>query len=382
MAENKIQHFVPKCHMKPFSLENEGSAINVYNHFGDKLISNAAVKRQCAKSYFYGKDLHLEKAFHAMEGKYGSIVNKIIRDIDSVEKAELIFLREFVFLQMNRTDASIKRQAAVRAGVDKLAHIGFEKYRKKLLDLSHEKMLAGAMRAYVGARETIQDLEVALIENKTRRDFITSDDPAIMINRVYLQRLGGRPFGTASVGVQIFMPLTPRVCLVCYDRDAYAVHNKSKHKILIKNVKDVDSLNELQFIKSQNNIYFQDWACADQIKSEFLKSKSRRPETWIKFWIGLPTYQQNGIQHYRKAESSEIAESERRVIGHNYVHLEPSRWVSVFKYRNKIVGYTNGSGVAYLRRQRVDMFKGEVFWEEELLFSSKKFDPQTMCTPA
>lgn len=378
MAANKNQHFVPKCHLKPFSLNEKGEAINVFNHQNNKGIKYAAVKGQCAKSYFYGKDLALEKAFQTMEGDYATVIKKIYQNLDSITKKDLSILKHFAFLQMNRTEANIKKRAIAHESMDEISHRGFENYKKDL-DLSHEAMLISVMKSYIATRNTIKDLEVALLENKTNYNFITSDDPAISINRLYQQRLGGRAFGMASCGVQVLLPLTPRFYLICYDKNAYTAANKNGIIISIYKKQDVLTLNELQFIKCQNNIYFQNWEDLEQIKENFVLAAPRRPVTWIKFWVGVPTHEQDGYKYYRRAEEYEIPKAKQKIIAYNAVDIEPSRWISVLNYRQKIYGYTNGSGAGYIREGQISTFgRGIRFWKEEIVFSSKKFNPETV----
>jgi hypothetical protein len=60
MPAQKNQHFVPRAALKPFTLSSEGAAINVFNIKRDRAVQDAPVKGQCARDYFYGKDLKLE----------------------------------------------------------------------------------------------------------------------------------------------------------------------------------------------------------------------------------------------------------------------------------------------------------------------------------
>lgn len=60
MATNKNQHYVPQCHLRPFTFDSEGAAISVFNLDLKKLIFNTPVKNQCPEDYFYGQDEELE----------------------------------------------------------------------------------------------------------------------------------------------------------------------------------------------------------------------------------------------------------------------------------------------------------------------------------
>ncbi|WP_353958780.1 DUF4238 domain-containing protein [Zwartia vadi] len=69
MATNKNQHFVPRCHLRPFTKDESDASINVFNLDRRKLIPNAPVKNQCSRDYFYGRDDRLEMAIQSLESK-------------------------------------------------------------------------------------------------------------------------------------------------------------------------------------------------------------------------------------------------------------------------------------------------------------------------
>jgi hypothetical protein len=81
---------------------------------------------------------------------------------------------------------------------------------------------------------------------------------------------------------------------------------------------------------------------------------------------------------YRKADESEIASAEHKVIAHSNEHIKPSRWLSVLGFRQKVYGYTNGSAVGYLRAGQLEMCGSERVWKEKIRFSAEKCDSRTV----
>lgn len=79
MADHKRQHFVARCYLKPFSLDGDGVAINLCNIARGRSIQNAAMRGQCAKSYFYGEDLGLERIIKEFEDEYARVV-RLLQD--------------------------------------------------------------------------------------------------------------------------------------------------------------------------------------------------------------------------------------------------------------------------------------------------------------
>ena len=124
MATNKNQHFVPRCHLRPFSKAGEGAAINLYNIDRKRFIQDAPVKNQCSRDYFYGKDQVLEKAIQSVEGTYAQTLSNILQAGFHVTDETREVLRVFWLMQHMRTEAAAKRAAAWsvamanRAGID------------------------------------------------------------------------------------------------------------------------------------------------------------------------------------------------------------------------------------------------------------------------
>lgn len=375
MADNKNQHYVPRCHFKPFSLNGDGLAINLYSHALARAVPNAPIRGQCAKSYFYGRDLQLERILQSIEGDYASIVKKILDTGGILTLDERESLKNFAFLQMNRTEAATKKRALAVTALDELAHRGFENSRREIMNTSHDKMLIDTMATYLDVKDTIADLEVALLYNMTDANFITSDDPAMMLNKVFAQRLGGRPSGTVSTGAQLIMPISSKFYLICYDPAAYIPKDIQGGVIPVRSVKDVLALNELQILHCQRNVYFETFDDLDQIRRLSAQIWPNRPKSWLEFWVGVRDVDKNGNEYYRRASESEKASSPNRLISQSPVAIIPSRWISVLDYRAKVYGYTNGSGVGYVREGQRMSFGLNQNWMEEVKYSSKQYQP-------
>src|SRR5580693_8387975 len=114
MPGHKRQHFVPRCALKPFSLDQHGRAINVFNIKAERSIRSAPVKGQCARDYLYAKeDLSAERLLSQMEGHYaritGLLSNGKVLSGEDVERLKFLIL-----IQMRRTEWAIQqiREAA------------------------------------------------------------------------------------------------------------------------------------------------------------------------------------------------------------------------------------------------------------------------------
>jgi hypothetical protein len=88
--------------------------------------------------------------------------------------------------------------------------------------------------------EYISDLEWNLTKSNLSKEFYTSDHPVIVVNPIFSgNTMVG--YGSASYraeGVKIFFPLTPKLCLILYDKKK-SEYRKIKAERLVK----VDELN-------------------------------------------------------------------------------------------------------------------------------------------
>jgi hypothetical protein len=69
--KKRRHHYVPQFVLRNFSRDG-GSVVTLVLETGD-LHSNASVRGQCAKNYFYGRAPHIEDAFAESEEKVAAI---------------------------------------------------------------------------------------------------------------------------------------------------------------------------------------------------------------------------------------------------------------------------------------------------------------------
>lgn len=352
MAENKNQHYVPKCHLRPFSVGDEGAAVNLYNFRLDKCIPNAAIKNQCSGNYFYGEDLKLEKIFQELEGRYATVIKDLQQSPRIIADDVISTLRNFAYLQYSRTENAVRRRRETMEAMHEISHRGVRDIagiKIDELDVSHRTMMLDTIRTYTETRKYLKDLRGAVIRNDTEVNFVTSDDPAIVTNRVFLQMLKSESFGLASCGVQVFLPLTPRLGFVCYDKDAYAAPQRAGNWLSLNRAGDVAAINELQFLKCEANVYFHRWEDRENITAAFREAVPRRPGSFQRFWVGMQVGENEDGDLYRRATEEEIASTGTKIISFSPIFPTPSRWFSGLRYRNPVRGWDSGTGVGLVR---------------------------------
>jgi hypothetical protein len=103
--------------LKPFSVHGEGKAINLYNADRKATFGNASMKNQCARDYFYGTDVELEKWLGEKERAFAKARDKVDY-LGKDSSDEINTLREFVLLQYLRTEAAAHRSVVIQNPAD------------------------------------------------------------------------------------------------------------------------------------------------------------------------------------------------------------------------------------------------------------------------
>lgn len=360
MASNKNQHFVPQCYLRQFAAENTMTAINLFNIDRERFINCAPLKKQCSKSYFYGDDLELEKALQPIEGRYAGIVREIKSQNYHLTDEHREFLILFWQLQYIRTEAASRRSIEMTEGMGEVAGLepkDFKMEMKEAVQLS--------MRNFVRERHVISDLKVCLIRNKTKIDFVSSDDPAVLTNKWHFldKRTSGSNFGLESAGVVIFLPITPRILCVGFDPDVYSIPHK-KGWVDANNEREVNLFNEHQYLNSRANIFYQDKNSEDQVLASFTPVKSIRPKARHKINYAILDEKSDGYARYKVVDRHEAELHKEAVIHTEMVNPTPSGWPHTIRWKRKGFVYTNGSGVGYIRKSRIDPATNHDFVKE------------------
>ncbi|MDW9807170.1 DUF4238 domain-containing protein [Sinorhizobium meliloti] len=343
LAELKNQHFVPKVHLRAFSDDpgTEKRMINLIHVRSGRAIQCASISGQCAKHYFYGKDLHLERALNTLEGKYAEYVRSIEGGSRSTNL--LSFMRGWTYLQYQRTDAARRRAKELHAQMD--AAIDDPNWR---VDMSDEALVVQSMKMFAETVDVVEDLRTVIIENTSDDDFITSDEPAIVFNKWIHQKRNLDTFGLGSSGLCLYMPITPRLGVLSYDSNVYDVGRRN-NSIRVRDGREVTLLNALLMRSNAVNIYFRNWADRETI-SEHLRAELPFRTGGSRTTLMVPLDGQPGS--YRKiTEDEDKNDFPKSFIYTEAVFPRPPRWFDFLKNKARPVVFENGTAVGPVRKR-------------------------------
>jgi len=310
-----------------------------------KFIKSAPINHQCSKNYFYGEDLVLEKALQPIENKYAPIITNISKKGYKLKNEHQFLLKKFWLLQYLRTEAASIRSVEM---IEEMGEVIGEKAREFRLRLADA--VQNAMSLFAEKNEIIDDLKVCLLRNKTDLDFVTSDDPSVLTNKLFLIKRKGESFGLNSAGNLILLPLTPKILLIGYDKHVYSVPQKDGWST-INNKTDIEALNQHQFLNCRANIYVHNSSCSDYIANYYEYVKQNRPKTRLKIHYAVLNKKDGSSKEYIVVDRKESDNNKEALIHYQTISAKPSKWPKQIRWRLNGFAYSNGTGAGLIRQK-------------------------------
>jgi len=348
MAENKNQHFVPKGHLKPFSVDGAGAAIHLYNLDRDRAFFNAPARNQCARDYFYGHDQKLDDAIQMVEDGYAKCVSTLHKPHAVIGKLQETVLKRFAYLQHVRTEAAARKAAESTLAMSAVKGSDIE------LPTFKEAVRSGviaAMLHYANTMKVVDDLKLRIVRNLTSDPFFTSDDPAVLANRWHQQspKARHRSFGIASAGAVLFLPLSPTLLAVLLDGDVYAAEH-SGGWIDISNRADIAACNHHQVLNCAANLYFGDSVAEPYLRSTAQAVRSLRPPKRWEVTMAVPDGGTDTHTRFAVVQDPDVQEHGEVLMHMRSIRPVPPKWPSFLKFRNGRFVFTNDTGAGFRRR--------------------------------
>ncbi len=313
MAGHKKQHIIPQHYLKGFSKERDnptistGNKIIYFHNVKTKKRYKSAIKNIGYKNYFYGKDefygvnnlddenpdeddlncKNLEDVLNRFETQHNNLLDRIIDYKNLALTLEEIYsLHSFLILLKIRTKGA--REYAVKS--TKIIH---ESSGQMCLGKNDRHDLrvkatpnqvgthAELMQTLLGSVEKnlhlIVDLSAVLLINNTETNFITSDNPVIFYNYIAPNYPKYKiTTALACSGFILFCPITEKLSILLYDKDLYHVYKYSQTTVKVKEKSDIDSINILQVLHCNEEIY-----CYDESEIDYIKELRSTVEKYI-----------------------------------------------------------------------------------------------------
>jgi len=267
MSKNK-HHFVSKFYLNAF--KSAEKQIHLFNLKRLLAIKNASIRDQCYRHKFYGYTDETENYLSILENHIAPLLKSIIQgDILPIEGTEAYYaLIAFVSLQLLRTPLAAER---INTSIDKMTKQAYSR-DPRFSDLDKESFHFGYKDPVLASLKnlplllySISDLKAQLVVS-TARFFLTSDNPAFKYNQYCEDISYAGITGGLCRGLQIFIPLAPNIYLVLYDSTVYKVERPDRiSRVSNASLSDIETLNEIQLISANQNVYFSDYQQLQEI---------------------------------------------------------------------------------------------------------------------
>lgn len=258
MTERKKQHFVPQFYLRNFSNDQNGRNIGLYNLNSSKYIPTTLIKNQSCRDFFYGKDGTVEEGLSQIESILAPEIKNVI-DNESLPVRESdahIALLIFIVISDLRNPISIENsQKFVQLLNQEISKKTDNKVTNYVPEIPHEMAVELSFLSYPEILPLCLDLHYKLL-CADKGVFLTSDYPVVKYNQFLETKIRETScVGYAALGLLIFFPISPKMCLMLYDPNIYKAGNRKSKVLRVKN-DDVLQLNQLQLLNCSNNVYF------------------------------------------------------------------------------------------------------------------------------
>jgi len=274
--KKKKQHYVPRFLLKNFSTDKRTVRGIVLS--SGIVFEEGGIAHQCYEDYFYGKDGDLENSFAAEEGRIASLLQDLSQNaLESIPVEDLGSIVFFMHYQKYRTFSAAQyvddlADAHLKAVMKSTLPVTLENghvMTEEDLDLVRVKTpMPQIASIYSGAGFTplLLDLEIKFLLRGDLPGFMISDNPVAFYNQFIehnedLRQCKGST-GLAVKGLQMFLPVSPNVCIAVYDPTTYCYGSPSRRTCFVSR-RDALLINQLQALYAHECIYYDD-RCTDE----------------------------------------------------------------------------------------------------------------------
>ncbi len=281
--KKKKQHYVPRFLLKNFSTNKRtvrGIALESRIAF-----EKGGIAEQCYEDYFYGKDGELENSFAAEEGKIAGLLQDLSQEgLESIPVDDLRSIVFFMHYQHYRTFSAAEyvdnlADAHAKALIKTALPITLENGHVvtegdlDLVEVKSPMPQITSLHLAAGFTPLLLDLEIKFLLRGDLPGFMISDNPVAFYNQFMehhgdLRQCRGST-GLAVKGLQMFLPVSPNVCIAVYDPTTYCYGSPSRRTCSVS-TRDTLLINQLQALYAYECVYYDD-NCTDQYRDAVLQ---------------------------------------------------------------------------------------------------------------
>lgn len=282
-----LQHYVPQFLLRNFKKDHaKKDQIYVLDKIRKKIYPSN-IRNMAGERYFYnfknnGEVQTFEKYLSKIESDVKNIIDKIIKNkkLSILNDKERQLISEYICIQYVRTKnhreltKNLILQVAERfkgmgvTGIDNFLTDGIDEKVKKM-SILHMIQLSKKLLPYFQIKKWF-------LLNSLEHNFCIGDTPVVLRNSIINPMFGDPDLGLASVGVEIYFPISPCICIVAicpslmkdlerarnfpnYDYPGMTILGAiEKGGFFNANQNYVEGINQLQFFDSEQFLFSKD----------------------------------------------------------------------------------------------------------------------------
>lgn len=262
----KNQHYVPRLLLRNFAEpDSDGKAIELLHLKSGTFHPGASIGDQCSKKFFYGKDQCVEQTLCELEGLVSQTIQTAISNLSVPARPTIEWRRmvEFIAIQHGRTPAASRAaESFATAGFRNMLHAGAIPKMPKLSPSEIDKIRlthkSGVLLPLINAEDSspkLWDLVDLLVVNECDENFVLPDVGVVFHNEWARKSRGWGVAGLSCHGLQILLPLSPKILWIKYDPDVYRIP-QNRIVVSARRTSDVLKINRLAIAHAESNVYF------------------------------------------------------------------------------------------------------------------------------
>lgn len=261
----KNQHYVPQFILRNFSFNPEAKYKNRkinYLSLENNRFDSGKVINTFSEDFFYDTDNSVEDYIgKEIEHPASIVVETLLKEGFTPTDDSKDVMVKFIATQYGRTPQAEYYYIDFLNFSYSKTKSPLDYYDQEIRivpsdDQSHRIVREMLVRTAEHLHKIFNCLEFCIFRNKTDCDFVISDHPVVFMNWLAMNK-DSLILKSDGSGLQVFMPLSPTVCIFLYDKKSYHVKSNSGN-VQISNVSDVIFINKLQIKNSNNFVVFMD----------------------------------------------------------------------------------------------------------------------------
>lgn len=363
MVENANQHFVPQFYLRNFSKDRK--SINIALKKNGRIIDSASIKGQCSKRKYYDRIDGLDDLLRILETQASKWIAKVIEDGHASRLSNQGLYEAFLcFLttQMYRTPQADTLGEAFHTGLHTVLEgdsIETGSQAEEILQtkLDHVDFASMAVTMY----PVIFDLRLCHVRCGRGSEFITSDNPVILMNKAGEQ--GRVDFNTslAASGLIIVYPISPKDVILLYDGGTYQTLTRGSEKVVWVNDEIVERFNQMQVNNARDAVFFQSKQSNTFDLLGVLEDRSLSDIASVET-VRVRTETRDGREIYLGLRPGDNTADDELILFKN-IPVSYGFTAPFLKYRQRAEKYETGTGAGTLR-SKIEFDIAEAYIDE------------------